>query len=139
MKLESTLDRRPGLLHLVPLLDVMALMVIFYLLGTTFIHQSGVAVKLPVSSSQIPPLASAHVVLVAGDPTTPQIFFDRRQLGLAELQTRLMQGPKDGGPTTVILKADRRIPSGTLIDITNAAQVAGFQVMLATELNSSDS
>ncbi len=42
MKLESSLDRPPALLHLAPLLDVMALMVVFYLLGSTFIHHSGI-------------------------------------------------------------------------------------------------
>lgn len=130
MKLESTLDRRPALLHLAPVLDVMALMVVFYLLGSNLIHHSGLGVKLPVSSSQLPALTSSHVVLVtAGDP--PMVLFDRTQMDYAALIDRLREGPIDGR-TAVYLKMDRRVANGVSVEVVNAALSGGFQAYLAT-------
>ncbi len=130
MKLESTLDRRPALLHLAPVLDVMALMVVFFLLGSSLIHHSGVGIELPVSSSQLPPLASSHVILItAGDP--PLVLFDRGQISYAELLARLEEKP-EGSHDVVYFKMDRRLPSGTSMEVVNAALKGGFQVFQAT-------
>ncbi len=126
MKLESTLNRRPALLHLAPVFDVMALMVIFYLLGTNLVHHSGVAVDPPVSASQLPPLASAHKVLVtAGE--NPQVFFDREQLTFEAVIERLERKP-DGDYDTVYLKVDRFTSIGKLMQLWDAAWKGGYKI-----------
>lgn len=130
MKLESTLDRRPALLHLAPVLDVMALMVVFFLLGSSLIHHSGVGIKLPVSAAQLPPIASSHVVLVtAGDP--PLVLFDREQITYEALLFRLEEKP-EGSHDVVYFKLDRRLSSGTSMEVVNAALQGGFQVFQKT-------
>lgn len=139
MKLESTLDRRPALLHLAPVLDVMTLMVVFFLMGSSLIYQSGVGIELPVSSSQLPPLGSAHVVLVTmGEP--PLVLFDRRQMTYETLLKTLESGPmvdEDGDSESVrdvvYFKMDRRMPNGRTMEILNAALRGGFQVFQATD------
>ena len=131
MKLESSLDRRPALLHLAPVLDVMVVVVVFYLLGSAFIHHSGVAVELPVTSSQLPPLSAAHVVLITvGDP--PLVLFDRVQMSYEDLIERLKDRP-EGAHEAVYFKMDRRLPSGTTMKVLNAALMGGYQVYQATE------
>ena len=49
MKLESNLPTGAGLLHVAPLVDVVALLVIFFLLGSGYVMRSGVAIELPTS------------------------------------------------------------------------------------------
>ena len=137
MKLESTLNRRPALLHLAPVFDVMALMVIFYLLGTTLVHHSGVAVDPPVSSSQLPPLDSAHKVLVtAGED--PQVFFDREQLTFDAVIERLEQKPKEDYDT-VYLKVDRFTSIGKLMQLWDAARKGGYRIYQGAQEPSSAS
>ena len=48
MKLESSLPERPGFLFVVPAFNLFALLLVFFLLGPSFVSQSGVAVELPV-------------------------------------------------------------------------------------------
>ncbi len=133
MKLESTLDRRPALLHLAPVLDVMALMVVFYLMGSRLIYQSGVGVDLPVSSSSLPPLADARVVLIAAsDP--PLVLMDRSQMTFESLISELSEGPNEEDTRDVVyLKMDRRLPSGVTMAAVNAALKGGFRVFQATD------
>ncbi len=131
MKLESSLDRRPALLHLAPVLDVMALMVVFYLLSSAFIHHSGVSIELPVSQAQLPPIQGAHVVLItASDP--PLVLFDRQRMSLERLLERLQHKPEDGHDA-VYLKMDRRLSAGTIITVQNAALLGGYHVFQATD------
>ena len=53
MKLEMTLPERPGFLHAVPVLNIFALVQLFFLLGPSLVRQSGVAVDLPPSRFQM--------------------------------------------------------------------------------------
>ena len=62
MKLESTLPERPGVLFVVPAFNLFALLLVFFLLGPSFVSQSGVAVELPVSRFQMERQADATVV-----------------------------------------------------------------------------
>ena len=126
MKLESTLNRRPALLHLAPVFDVMALMVVFYLVGTTLVHHSGVAITPPVSVAQLPPLDSARkVLLTAGD--NPQVFFDREQLTFESLLERLEKEPENGSDT-VYLKVDQYTSIGKLMQLWDAAKKGGYKI-----------
>ena len=134
MKLESSLDRPPALLHLAPILDVMGLMVVFYLLGSTFIHHSGISIQLPTSASQLPPLASSHVVLVtAGTP--PVVVFDREQISYDALLEKLgaEERPEDARES-IYFKIDKRISNGKTMTILNAAAQGGYKVNWATDL-----
>jgi biopolymer transport protein ExbD len=131
MKLESTLDSRPALLHLAPLLDVMALMVVFYLLGSNVIHHSGVGVELPVAAAQLPPLAASHVVLVSAS-ATPLVLFDRELMTYDALIGRLGKRA-EGSPDAIYFKMDRRLSLGTTMEIFNAALMGGYRVYQATE------
>ncbi len=133
MKLESTLDRRPALLHLAPVLDVMALMLIFYLLGTTVVHHSGLSVNLPVSrsKSQLPPLSSAHVVFLSASQP-PQVFFDRQQMTLEELLGRLSSKPSNAHDN-IYFKADQQVSNATVTRIWEMALAAGYRVFHATQ------
>lgn len=132
MKLESSLDRPPALLHLAPLLDVMALMVVFYLLGSTFIHHSGINFSLPASDSQLPPLGSAHVVLITeGEP--PLVVFDRNQIPFAELLQRLEAKERpDDAEDAIYFMIDQRISSGTTMRVLNTALASQYKVHYAT-------
>lgn len=128
MKLESSLDRTPALLHLAPLLDVMALMVVFYLLGSTFIHHSGLNIEPAVSDSQLPPLGTSHVALLtAGDP--PQVVFDRAPMSFQALMRRLelKERPEDA-QDSIYFMFDQRLPSGTTLKVLNAALMSKYKV-----------
>jgi len=46
MKLEMTLPARPGFLHMLPGLDIIALILMFPLLGPSFVQQTGIDVQV---------------------------------------------------------------------------------------------
>ncbi|MBL9152140.1 MAG: biopolymer transporter ExbD [Verrucomicrobiales bacterium] len=129
MKLESTLPSRTAPLYTAPLLDVILLLLIFFLLGSGFILKSGVAVTLPYSESSLPVAERSHIVtIVPGE--TERFFFNETRVTREELDARL--GESTGQTRQVILLADQRVPYGTVMDVSGLILGHGYDLAYAT-------
>ncbi len=131
MKLESTLPEHPGFLFVVPAFNLFALLLVFFLLGPSFVSQSGVAVELPVSRFQMERQADATVVTITGgDP--PEYWVEREPVSLGQLSERLDDrlGSDASPATTVLLRADRGVSVDTQRKVAEIALQKGFRVYL---------
>lgn len=110
MKLDSNLPERPGLLHAIPVFDIFALLLLFFLLGPSFVLQSGVSVDPPPSRFQLERFEETLVVsLVSGAVDAPPVIYFGRELVTAdELTERLLKLRQDGliSQLVVLLKSD---------------------------------
>ncbi|MBJ7285241.1 MAG: biopolymer transporter ExbD, partial [Akkermansiaceae bacterium] len=114
MKLEMTLPERPGFLHAVPLLNIFAMVQLFFLLGPSLVWQSGVAVDLPPSRFQMERFETPLVVTLGPGEPTPRIHFARDSVTLVELSERLDKLRENGAQTKsiVLLQTDTGTPVG---------------------------
>lgn len=131
MKLESTLPERPGFLFVVPAFNLFALLLVFFLLGPSFVSQSGVAIELPVSRFQLERQSYETVVTVtAGDP--PVYWLEREEVTLSELSKRLeSRKDSDVSPaTTVLLRVDKGVPVETQRFVAETILNKGLRVYL---------
>ena len=136
MKLESTLSFRPGVMVLIPLADVFLTLLVFFLLGSSLVLQSGVRLELPPSSFAVQGLADAHVLVVSAGPA-PRLILNQVEIAPAQLAARLDELAKadidhNGRVGGLILKADRSTPHGLVSELTSAALSRGFRVAWAT-------
>ncbi|RYD35170.1 MAG: hypothetical protein EOP85_19250, partial [Verrucomicrobiaceae bacterium] len=127
MKLEMTLPERPGFLHVVPVLNIFALMQLFFLLGPSMVMQSGVAVDLPPSRFQMERYDQSLVVTLGPGNPTPRIHFGRDPVTKGELATRLDQLREEGAQmrAMVLLQTDAGTPVGTEREITELVLAEG--------------
>lgn len=131
MKLESTLPERPGFLFVVPAFNLFALLLVFFLLGPSFVSQSGVAVELPVSRFQMERHADATVITVtAGDP--PGYWVEREPVSLGQLSERLdaRRGSDSSPATTVLLRVDKGVSVEVQRNVAEIALQKGLRVYL---------
>ena len=131
MKLESTLPESPGFLFLVPAFNLFALLLVFFLLGPSFVSQSGVAVELPVSRFQMERQADTTVITVtAGDP--PGYWVEREPVSLGQLSERLdaRRGSDSSPATTVLLRVDKGVPVEVQRNVAEIALQKGLRVYL---------
>ena len=131
MKLEMTLPERPGFLHVVPVLNIFALLQLFFLLGPSLVMQSGVAVELPPSRFQMERYQDSLVVTLGPGESGPRIHFGRDAVSLAELGSRLDLLRADGAPAKaiVLLQTDVGTPVGLEREVTEL--VLGKEFRLA--------
>ncbi|MES2707238.1 MAG: biopolymer transporter ExbD [Verrucomicrobiota bacterium] len=131
MKLHSNLTLRPDFLYLAPLLNVVMLLLIFFLLNSNFVVRSGIRVDVPVSASSLKPMERAHsITITAGDP--PQVFLGERELPVSDLKTALEALQNES--RHVIISADKTTSVGLLQDVQNAAIAAGCEIAIATKI-----
>ena len=132
MKLEMTLPERPGFLHAVPILNIFALLLLFFLLGPSLVLQSGVAVDLPPSKFQMERYQDALVVTLGPGEPGPRIHLGRDAVTQAELGARLDLLRAAGAPakTIVLLKSDSGTPVGVEREIAELVLGRGFRLAM---------
>lgn len=134
MKLESHLPERPGLLHATPVFDIFALLLLFFLMGPSFILQSGVRVDPPPSRFQLERFEETLVVtLVAGAvDAPPDLFLGPEQIDIDGLRRRLDALKSDGLATraVVLLKSDGNTTVNDERKIAELILASGFRFAL---------
>ena len=129
MKLERNFQINPALVGVVPLINVMFLVLLFFGLGSRFILQSGLAVSLPTSSFTLTPSREPQLVSITASPV-PSIYHGDQRITLEELGPRLKAVP--GKDRALVIKADRTTSYETLVQVMNVGLQQGFSIVLAT-------
>jgi biopolymer transport protein ExbD len=129
MKLSRSVRLNPYLVFLVPLVDVIFLLVLLFLVSTTFLLHSGVSVRLPYSNFILGPGKNPLILTVTAAPF-PTIFYRDQPVTLVELGKQLPQ--ENGQDVDVVIRADRDAPQGLVVQVMNVCLERGFNVMLAT-------
>ncbi|WP_246189544.1 ExbD/TolR family protein [Methylacidimicrobium cyclopophantes] len=129
-----------GTTDLVPLVTVLFLLLLFFLLGSSFVTQPGLVVELPKSSLGVRVPSGGWIVSVTLTPETkegggrkPLIFCRDELLDLAGLRKLLEEAGRGRPPQTLVIRADKDAPAGLLVEIMNAALAQKWSVLLATQ------
>jgi len=131
MKLQSTLTLRPDFLYLAPLLNIVLLLLIFFLLNSNLVVRSGIRVNLPVSQSSLKPVERAHIVTItAGE--APTVWLNDKTIFTGDLQTALEAIKAE--TRYVVVNADQAVPHGMVQRVQNAVLAAGCELAMGTQV-----
>lgn len=129
MKLVSQLPKPSFWLYLGPGLNVVLVLLIFLLLGSNFVVQSGVTVNLPQSGSRLSSFEKARVVTVTAS-VSQKYYLDGRPVDLVGLQGGLEEKEEN---RRVILHIDQMAPFDWVQKAMNVALELGYEVGYVTE------
>lgn len=132
MKLKMTLPERPGFLHALPILNIFALVQLFFVLGPSLMLRSGVVVETAPSRFQIERYQDALVVTLGQGESGPHIHFGRDAVTMTQLAERLDKLRADGAPAKamLLLQSDVGSSVGVEREVTELALDRGFRVAL---------
>lgn len=144
IKLRRRFQPLRGPVDLTALIDVVLLLLIFFMLSSTFIVQPGIRVEPPRSLFGPGAQANPLIITVLSDPAQlpagggPQrpgafLFFQDQLMNLDELTAAIDRLPRSRYAQPFILKADKSVPLGLVTDIMNIAMARGFSVVIATD------
>jgi biopolymer transport protein ExbD len=133
MKLTRTVSHNPAIFGLIPFVNVLFLVLMFFTLSSRFVLQPGIGVSLPVSAFTLGPQRNPQILSITSGPV-PKIYFRDRALALGELGAALRA--ERGKDRTLIVRADRLTPYDLIVQVTNVGLQAGFSVVLATSPSS---
>lgn len=121
-------DRRDDIeLNITPLIDVVFLLLIFFMVSTTFEKQSKLKVELPEASSEAVKQEANTVVI--GIDAKGQFYINDRQLVNSQIDTlkmALMKTVGDKKDVPLVLKADAKTPHQSVVVAMDAASQLGL-------------
>jgi biopolymer transport protein ExbD len=109
-------------IHLTALIDIVFLLLIFFLLASSFVEQAGLTIQVPEIESEGSGLLPELVVQVdqAGN-----FFIDDTNVNQRQLTTILKLRIKSLARDTVVIQADRRAQYDYVSQAIDAAKLAG--------------
>lgn len=126
MKFYSRKRRMPAVI-IVSLIDILAILLIFVIVTTTFKRdQPEVVIKLPDSSTATaaPNPADPAVLSISADE---KLFLDGKKVELADLKTALMEMLTVTPNRPLALNADTKAPFGLIIKVLDVLKEAGVK------------
>jgi biopolymer transport protein ExbD len=132
MKLTRSVQLNPFLVFVVPLVDLIFLLLLFFLVSSTFLLHPGISVNLPFSKFTLGPQRNPLIVSITAGPY-PTIYYRDQQIQLGELARRLEQDR--GAERSIVIQADRLAPQGSVVEVINLCLENGYSVVLATSPN----
>lgn len=115
--------------------DVIFLLLIFFMVTSTYIFPTALEVNLPQSSQQTTKKPNIRIALDAeGNISTAMGDAERQPMQPGELKTWLMLA-KESSPeeTTVALYADESVEYGKIVNILNVGAEVDIPIVLATK------
>src|SRR5271163_4666957 len=116
MKLTRTVKFHPALFGLIPTINVLFLVVLFFSVSSRFLLQPGIAIRVPFSSWTLGPQKNPQILTITGG-AAPAIFFRDRRWEIADIRKAL--SAPDLKDHTLIVKADRSTPYALVIRVVN--------------------
>ena len=123
MQLSNGRPRRVTL-DLTPLIDVVLMLVIFFMLTTTFVLSPGVQVDLPQGSSLQQPRESDAMITITKDGA---VYFQDAQVSLETLQAVLQRAKSQQPRLRVVIKADTLVQHGRVVEVMDMAKLVGIE------------
>ena len=119
-------------IDMTPMVDVVFLLLIFFMISTTFVESPGISVKLPESSTQAVDREPKEIkVYLTRDGT---IYYRDKKISIEEFRGVLSEHRSEAAQTTVLLLADQDSRHGKVVTLMDLARDAGFtKLAIATE------
>ena len=110
-----------GGIDISPLIDVVFILLIFFIVTTTFVEEPGVEVDKPVAVSAERLEKQSILIAVTADGN---VVYGGREIGASGVQSIVKRIYQDE-EVPVIIQADREAPSGLVIRVVGEAKRAG--------------
>jgi biopolymer transport protein ExbD len=119
-------------MSITPLVDTMLTLLIFVLLLGAFAIQPGIRVRLPEAASKVEEPKQDLVLILTRDE---RLYLNDDPLQLSELGAQLRARLRDRQDGVVIIKADKEVLHGRVVEVMDIAKGAGAaRLAIATEL-----
>jgi biopolymer transport protein ExbD len=117
-------------IDMIPMIDMVFLLLIFFALTNTFEIQRFLELNLPKGSTGIELKKSARLTLsITKDK---QILLENEPIKLSELETKLKGLMGEDTDVTLVIKGDETVPHGRVVELMDAANGAGVKKILIT-------
>lgn len=117
-------ENEGGEIELTPMIDVVFIMLIFFIVTTSFVRETGIDVNRP--SAATAEKKSKGNILVAIRPNG-DIWIDKRQIDIRAVKANIQRLAAKSPQSSVIIQSDADAKTGILVRVMGQIRLAGVQ------------
>ncbi|KFI23880.1 ExbD/TolR family protein [Nitrosococcus oceani] len=119
-----------GGINLTPLIDMVFILLIFFMVTASFVKESGIDINRPAAQSAEQKERANIIIAIKKNG---EVWIDRRQVTLNALRAHVERLHAENPEGTVIISADKEAPTEFLVRALDEARLAGVaHVAIAT-------
>lgn len=111
-------------INLAPMVDMIFILLIFFIVTASFVQESGVDVQRPVAQSAT---QSADTAMIIGVTAAGAVSLEGQRLDIRALRPRMERFVAERPAGTVVVVADRDCPTGITVRVLDACRMAGVR------------
>jgi biopolymer transport protein ExbD len=132
MRRRRAKDEDEAEINLTPMLDVVFIMLIFFIVTASFVKESGIDISRPDAATAT--VKERGNILIAITDTN-QIWIDRRQVDVRSVRANVERLHAENPQGAVVIQADKNSKNGLLVQVMDAARQAGvYTVSIAANV-----
>ncbi|MEK6767137.1 MAG: biopolymer transporter ExbD [Planctomycetota bacterium] len=121
VRVQRRVKREPGI-DMAPLIDMVFILLIFFLVTTTFIRETGIQVKKPEATTAE---SLGKESMMIGISSEGEIWFEQRRIDLLTLCSSVEKRLRERPGSPIVIVPDKGSQTGVLIDVMDECRLAG--------------
>ncbi len=119
-------------LNIAPLIDMVFILLIFFLVTTSFVKETGVDISRPAASTAVSKTGTTILIGITRDST---IHMDKREIDVRAVRANVERALAENPEASVVIVADKESLTGLVITVMDSCKMAGAEnVSLAASL-----
>jgi biopolymer transport protein ExbD len=113
------------------MIDIVFIMLIFFIVTTSFVRESGIDVQRPSSQTGE---AQENASILVGINVRGEVWIDQRAVDIRAVRASIERLRAQNPQSSVIVSADRNVTTGLLVQVMDQIRLAGvMNAAVATE------
>ena len=109
-------------IDITPMLDIVFIMLIFFIVTATFVKESGIDVTRPDAETAV---KQNRVAILIAIRDNNEIWINRRKVDLASVRANVEKLHAENPQGGAVIQADRKAKTGVLVEIMDQVRLAG--------------
>ena len=122
-KIAKQQDQDGAEIDLTPMLDVVFIMLIFFIVVASFIKEAGVEVNRPDDNQPDDPEDSTSILVEVASDT--QIWMENRRVDIRAVRANIQRLLAEDPEAPVTIKVEKGAEAGIVVDVADAARESG--------------
>ncbi|MFD3285188.1 ExbD/TolR family protein [Alteromonas macleodii] len=128
---QNLVDEEEAAIDMTPMLDVVFIMLIFFIVTASFVKEAGIDVNRPEAATAVKK-DRANILIAISDKG--EIWINKRRIDVRAVQANIERLRAENPQGSVVIQADKKATTETLIKVMDASRAAGaYDVSIAAQ------
>jgi len=112
-------------IDMTPMLDIVFIMLIFFIVTTSFVKESGIEINRPSASKESISSQQGHIIV--GIKPNGEVWIDKKLVDIRAVRANIARLHAENPQGSVVIAADKESKTGVLVKVMDQVRQAGVK------------